>query len=75
MGRHVAPHYPYSEPTSLCSYRVLSREAANTNLIFFSLTQTWIYYTQGEQTNHYILHGAKSYNMYKSTSTKESSWP
>jgi hypothetical protein len=60
MDQHVAPlgqHYPDSEPTSLCSYCVFSREAVNINFIVFGLTQqgfkTTIYHTPGYHANHY----------------------
>ena len=50
-------HYPDSDPTSLCSFWILSGETTNTNFIVFGLTwygvEPTIYRTRGEQANNY----------------------
>ena len=64
-GRHVAPHYPDSERTSLYSYSCKphaqwsSGEVTNTNFIILSVIgpghEFMIYRTRGEHANHYDI--------------------
>jgi hypothetical protein len=59
MGRHVAPHYSDSKPTSLALSPyccMLSGEAINISFIVFDLTgselEPMIYCSRGKHANH-----------------------